>query len=169
MIARQEWRLGLPWSLPSKTCSGISSSTWAGHLTEKPLAVQLQVPYNRKMPVMSVIASPCCRSLSPPHLIGSSLPSVLNTFFLHHLHLFLHLNIFEGVTIWFSPRECEASSKNSQVSKNPFSLSSLTWQRQVCKKFCSSLPVDACWAWESTQAGNPRAARHLNYRGWRHK
>lgn len=93
MIARPGPRYSLLESLPSKTCSGVIGSAQAGHLTEKPLDAQLQVPYNRWTAVIPT-APPDVPDAHCSHRHALCLaPSVVNTFFFTVLILLLHLNI----------------------------------------------------------------------------
>lgn len=140
MIVRQEPRYGLPQSLPSKTCSGVISSAWAGHLMEKPLDVQLQVPYNRWTLVTSMIASLWCGSLSPPCLICFSPPSVVNTFFFMGLTYYF---IWAFGRCGYSILSRDSGTESSRASKDPLACHYLCGR---CRSDCAPLSRGACWA-----------------------
>lgn len=122
MIARQEPRCDVPQSSPSKTCSGVISSTWAGHLMEESLDAQLQVPYNRWTRITSMIVSPRCQLLSPPCLICFSPSNVLKIFFFTYLiYCFIRAFWRCGYLI-LSCRVCESGTESSRTSKDPSGL-----------------------------------------------
>lgn len=118
-IARQEPRCDVPQSSPSKTCSGVISSTWAGHLMEKSLDAQLQVPCNRWTRITSMIVSPWCQLLSPPN--------VVKTFFFTDLICCFIGAFWRCGYLILSCRVCESGTESSRTSKDPFGLQLFMW------------------------------------------
>lgn len=123
MIARPGPRYSLLESLPSKTCSGVTASAQAGHLMEKPLDAQLQVPCNRRTSVTSTAPPqrPPCPWLSPPHCVSHIRCG--QHILLHCFNLLLHLSILR---VWLSDfvlRVCESGTETTL--KDSFGLSSL--------------------------------------------
>ena len=94
MTARPGPRYNLLESLPSKTCSGVIASAQAGHLMEKPLDTQLQVPYKRRTGITSTAPPwrPWCPPPSPPCFVSHI--KCAQHIFLHCFNLLLHLNIW---------------------------------------------------------------------------
>lgn len=166
MIARPGPRYSLLESLPSKTCSGVIGSAQAGHLTEKPLDAQLQVPYNRWTAVIPT-APPDVPDAHCSHRHALCLaPSVVNTFFFTVLILLLHLNI-SGCGWLISFWQCvnQAPREHWRI---PLACHHLCDSCRSAHARLSASPSPGMHSglWKSTQDWKTQTPK---LQGWRHK
>lgn len=92
MIARPGPKVQPAWVLTIQYLFWSHRSAQAGHLTEKPLDAQLQVPYNRwTQSFLQLPWRPWCPLHSPPCFVSRT--KCGQHIFLHCFNLLLHLNI----------------------------------------------------------------------------
>lgn len=169
MIARPGPRYSLLESLPSKTCSGVIGSAQAGHLTEKPLDAQLQVPYNRWTAVIPT-APPDIPDAHCSHRHALCLaPSVVNTFFFTVL-IYYFIWTFQGVAVWFRSESVWIRHRENIEGFLWLVITYVTAVGQPMRDFLL-LPLRGC----TVGCGNlPRTGKHRSsqtpkLQGWRHK